>query len=413
MFIAFTLQDIQVQNQSQTKTSNMSEEVSSKDLPMSANLQDIAVKHISLDLSCNMDEQVFDGSVILWCRPAAIVQNTSEKTTETQNSASPVSKNEDFSMKEHQTLALKRKNESAQFADKNTSTDTKIPPVSDCAACDIASKHCVECAGTLDVNNRYSVCIVNSQHSDICECDYQGDKCLSKTTDDISVASCPCDTDSGSMKQIMSSEITTGFVSRQNEVASEATYLHHFQTIESKPACSDAEIGTVSVPDHGSKTRCDECGVGVCNSCSGELEKSVSSASHETEHEIPLSSTASPSSCYSACKSEPFKMILDSCKLDLSRVEGIFLQGIEKQLFEEDPETFIQRMDELDSAMVLKKHYRCPMQFVVKEHCIHTFIETVQSVEQFPHAVQIWYRTCPDGPSLKWTSDQDGKWVGI
>ncbi|KAL8576503.1 hypothetical protein ACOMHN_003061 [Nucella lapillus] len=53
------------------------------------------------------------------------------------------------------------------------------------------------------------------------------------------------------------------------------------------------------------------------------------------------------------------------------------------------------------------KQHRCQMKFTVKEHCLHVFVEGVDSPHQFPQAVQIWYRTDPTGPSLKWTKDQD------
>ncbi|KAK7099812.1 hypothetical protein V1264_022863 [Littorina saxatilis] len=106
-------------------------------------------------------------------------------------------------------------------------------------------------------------------------------------------------------------------------------------------------------------------------------------------------------------ESRPFKMILDSYKLQIHKVEGMFLHGEEKLLFEKNLEEFLKKTSVKD--FVFQNGYQWHMMdFVVKEHCILVSMETVHTVEQFPHAVRIWYQTCPESPSLMWTTDQDG-----
>ena len=70
----------------------MQDEASSNDLPLSANVQDTTVKHFALDLACKMEDQVFEGSITLWCLPTVREKRTSERMLPREDDASVFSK---------------------------------------------------------------------------------------------------------------------------------------------------------------------------------------------------------------------------------------------------------------------------------------------------------------------------------
>lgn len=307
----------------------MPDEASSNDLPMSANLQDITVKHFALDLSCKMEDQVFEGTITLWCLPT--VKLTEERTGEMvltgEGASVPVTKPVGG--------IVKGATREGEWLEK-----------------DLRSGECLRNSSVMHEAGQVQSTESESETSK-CERVEKSIQCTNQTAE-LSFLTASAASESGSCG-------------------------HRTEALRS----IDRKDHKAPVVSHEEKKGC------------VDHQDSQDPLKH-----FPVLNSASQIS-------EPFKMILDSYKLEVKKVEGVFLQQEEKLLFEENPDVFVKQINQNDP--VSRTHQQHPMDFLVKEHCIHISMQTVCTVDQFPQAVRIWYSTRPDGPSLKWTTDQDGK----
>ena len=306
----------------------MPDEASSNDLPMSANLQDITVKHFALDLVCKMEDQVFEGTITLWCLPTVKLKEkrTGEMALTGEGASVPLTKPVGG--------IVKGATGDGEWLEK-----------------DLRSGECLRNSSVMHEAEQVQ-CTESESETSKCERVEKSIQCTNQTAE-LSFLTASAASESGSRG-------------------------HHTEALRS-----------IDGKDHKAHA---------------SHKEQRDNVGHQDPQDpikhFPVMNSARHIS-------EPFKMILDSYKLDVKRVEGVFLQQEEKLLFEENPDVFVRQINQNDP--VSWTHQQHPMDFLVKEHCIHISTQTVCTVDQFPQAVRIWYSTRPDGPSLKWTTDQDGK----
>ncbi|XP_076463161.1 aminopeptidase O-like isoform X2 [Babylonia areolata] len=453
-------------------------EVSSNDLPLSANLQDITVKHFVLDLSCNLAQNIFKGSITLWCLPSQAKTAIETQEATRKNSAVLCATDDGRADQLSSPASFEISGLSCPIArvrsDEDDSNYSSVYSGQSC--CTDRDRHCsVTCVQSSpsfrDKDEMVIKTAIDTETGEVW-------KCVESITDHASLdreCSCvcvPCERCTGecctvhtavgldaskkvphgkgtdennehkrdvnavveclSFRDPDSDRVDTICCHEQSDIRKKlatktAVQTGCFKSNSDLDCCQDGVIKQENVLDpcvsqHNSLPL-HKCSFLVNQTADMsqfsdfEHDTAVSSILPQEPEEVsqPCVSQNNSSCCVdkhlpffnqkSIDQSEPFRMILDSYMLDIQKVDGIYLQDDGKQQFEEDPDKFVQQISSSDGILV--SGCRCPMQFTVKEHCLHVFMKNVHSAHQFPHAVQVWYQTQPSGPSLKWTRDQD------
>ncbi|KAK7508143.1 hypothetical protein BaRGS_00000382 [Batillaria attramentaria] len=139
-----------------------------------------------------------------------------------------------------------------------------------------------------------------------------------------------------------------------------------------------------------------------------EMSTHTDSGQKYSEHNLENDHSKVSGSANATAQEHMFNMVLDCYQLDIHKVEGIFLCEQYKMLLQTECEVLATQLTEGKLTVESIQQRRQVMSFSVEEHCVRVCVDGVQSVKDFPNAVQIWYSTKPDGPSLRWTTDQDG-----
>lgn len=133
--------------------------------------------------------------------------------------------------------------------------------------------------------------------------------------------------------------------------------------------------------------------------------------------------------------SDDFTLVLDCCDLAVFRLEEVDvttvsdLKELDKQGFyanaDHPSSDLVRRLNSMPSASWRQQqdlYLRCsrspavlhakPLQFHMDQWSLQIRKEGVLSPHAFPCALRIWYETKPTGGSVRWTKDQDGRYVG-
>lgn len=114
-------------------------------------------------------------------------------------------------------------------------------------------------------------------------------------------------------------------------------------------------------------------------------------------------------------KRKLLQLVLDCHELDIQRVISYNLCCESSTDLKSDVGEMLRNhlkieedglMFELPPSWFLQKR---ELNFMAEEHCLKIFAEDSNKANTFPSVIQIWYSTKPEGPSLSWTTDQDGQ----
>lgn len=156
----------------------------------------------------------------------------------------------------------------------------------------------------------------------------------------------------------------------------------------------------------------------------------VSQTAPETENVQSSDSWKTTSDC-------EFTLILDCCDLDVSKVEEVDVTSVSSMssfLSEVSPETsevssmnsktFIQNLISMPSSQCWQKHQlflltsQVPgaqdgssLPFYRDQWSLQVRKKGVTSPQEFPRALRICYETKPTGGSVRWTKDQDKRFI--
>ena len=104
---------------------------------------------------------------------------------------------------------------------------------------------------------------------------------------------------------------------------------------------------------------------------------------------------------------EDLIITLDSFDINISSVEEVSPSLELEHKIKAEAQTSVS---DADGVFVLySRHPGCEIQFEMSKHCVK--ITGLSPTQQGTCIVRIHYSTLPEGPSLKWTLDQDGKYV--
>uniref|UniRef100_A0A2I3G853 Aminopeptidase O (putative) n=1 Tax=Nomascus leucogenys TaxID=61853 RepID=A0A2I3G853_NOMLE len=200
---------------------------------------------------------------------------------------------------------------------------------------------------------------------------------------------------------------------------------------ESNKACKFGMPEPCHIPVTNARTFSSEMEYNDFAICSkGEKDTSDKDGNHDNqEHASGISS--SKYCCDTGNHgSEDFLLVLDCCDLSVLKVEEVdvaAVPGLEK--FTRSPELMVvseefrnQIVHELVTLPANRwreqlDYYACCSQ---APGCGELLFDTdtwslqirktgAQTATDFPHAIRIWYKTKPEGRSVKWTSDQSGR----
>jgi hypothetical protein len=389
----------------------------SKDLPLSANIQDITVTHFVLDLTLCMKDQTFSGNIILFCKPAVKLLSASSggagveatqaeardkcvsecaTTVDSSDTNADACTDPDIigGKQTDCVVSSVQRAASVYASDPNGDTDPDMVcvkqtdfgvPSDQC--CKNIKTNIVKQNGQFSCSNsktKSSSSIaghqsVTEEDSMVCQedpsrqfdlgdgqqfdlGDGQGESCLlPQLSEDRGFKACKQNT----------------CISDQNDTADEMQFqaVHSYQ----KGACVEAELQVL-----------------VDNTNTSTLGNAGSHDTHDSGPRVSVSNAS------------PFTMVLDCHKLNVLEVEGIYLDAAEQAHWNK-PGSYPCPSDSSYYAELFSRKETHTMKFVVKGHCVSIFKEDVCTAELFPRAVRIWYSTQPDSPSLKWTKDQNGK----
>lgn len=133
-------------------------------------------------------------------------------------------------------------------------------------------------------------------------------------------------------------------------------------------------------------------------------------------------------------ESEEFTLVLDCCDLTVSKVEELDVTtvpdlkklDVDKQHANTDhpsssPVQWLVSMPSVCWRLQHELYVQCshsstvhnaqPLQFHTDRWSLQIRKEGVCSPHDFPCAVRIWYETKPTGGSVRWTKDQDGRYL--
>lgn len=121
-----------------------------------------------------------------------------------------------------------------------------------------------------------------------------------------------------------------------------------------------------------------------------------------------------------------FTLVLDCCDLDVSKVEEVDIISVLDHLPDvsesvSPQEAFIQKLFSTHSEQWSRKHRlfslcsRAPdggsLQFYRDRWSLQVRKMGVKTPQEFPRVIRICYRTRPSGGSVRWTKDQDRRFV--
>ncbi|XP_060072314.1 aminopeptidase O-like isoform X2 [Ylistrum balloti] len=116
-----------------------------------------------------------------------------------------------------------------------------------------------------------------------------------------------------------------------------------------------------------------------------------------------LPSVAFPTVSSDEVVSPQFQMILDCCDINILKVEDLTDCEEVLEQISDDPFNKIKRFG--NNENVNENH----LKFTVEKHCLRVFKTGCTSIKDYPKVMKISFLTKPEGQSLKWTNDQDGK----
>ena len=105
-----------------------------------------------------------------------------------------------------------------------------------------------------------------------------------------------------------------------------------------------------------------------------------------------------------------FRLILDCCDLVIKKVEEVRVPP--DQVYK----ILSSYSSQLDTHTLNKEYMKCwqyetcPLSYNKDKWSLQVWKKEMKSVDQFPRVIKICYRTNPQGASLKWTQDQDGRY---
>lgn len=167
----------------------------------------------------------------------------------------------------------------------------------------------------------------------------------------------------------------------------------------------------------------------------GEKDTSDKNGNHSNEEQ-----TSGISSSKNCCDTEShgnkdFLLVLDCCDLSVLKVEEVDIaavSGIEKFTKSAELTDVSKELENLRNQIVHElvtlPSDRCPEQlyyftccsqapgcgeldFTTGSWSLEIRKQGVQTPTDFPHAIRIRYKTKPEGRSVKWTTDQSGRYV--
>ena len=102
-------------------------------------------------------------------------------------------------------------------------------------------------------------------------------------------------------------------------------------------------------------------------------------------------------------------LILDCCDIDVHEVCEVSLSKHDAASIKQVHEAGGSMADLRDVYSTVSKCSSVPLPYLVEKWCITVWKHDVRKTQDFPRIVKIRYSTKPQGASLRWTKDQDGR----
>ncbi|XP_021350898.1 aminopeptidase O-like isoform X2 [Mizuhopecten yessoensis] len=347
--------------------------VHENDLPLMSNVSDILVHHYILNLKCHLEDRKISGSVVICCKP-------------TESDKSPSCDHPNADRKERLTCQTKTSNVTNSQGQLETAsrslTDSKVPAQSYIHSCD-------EKQDSLSTNTVTSP-LPAPFVSDTDDC------FLNKN---LVVTSKECADEDLSDFQIFQNSVGS-----QNSVKEKVVFDRKRKS-DPSDRFEDGML-TKKVHAKGETLHPDHI---IVDRYLSYRSKSTDFNEKPCNEALLLKQNGSPSrNIYPEVSSgeivgTEFQMILDCCDINILNVQDLTECEEDLEQITDDPINKIQRLgnDGNVNTNLLK--------FTVEKHCIRIHKPGCSNIKDFPRMLKISFLTKPEGQSLKWTGDQEGK----